>query len=201
MRFQRLAAALSIAVSGIVLPAAAQEAPAAPEAPAASAPLAAPQAPAPAGDPAQSEVRIKLRETHGDWEVRCALDESECFMYQLARDQGGNPVAEINIVRLEDGAPAAAGVTALTPLGTLLRPGLTLSVDDGERRSFPFLWCDASGCFARFALSTAEVDSLRQGSNARITLFSIGAPGTPVELDVSLAGFTAALNSLQPIQN
>jgi invasion protein IalB len=209
MRLHLLAAAFSIAAMSVAFPAAAQETPAeparpaAPEAPAAPAAPASPQAqpPAQTGDPAQSEIRIKLRETHGDWELRCAPDESECFMYQLARDQNGNPVAEINIVRLEEGSPAEAGVTVLTPLGTLLRPGLTLAVDDGERRSFPFLWCDASGCFSRFALGTEEVDALRQGTSARLTVFSVGAPQTPVDLSVSLVGFTAAISALEPIQN
>ncbi len=195
-----LATTLCLATLSLADRAPAQDAQPAPDAPAAAAP-ADPNPQAGTGDPAQSEFRIKLRETHGDWEVRCAPDESECFMYQLARDQNANPVAEINIVRLEEDAPANAGVTILTPLGTLLRPGLTLSIDGGERRSYPFLWCDASGCFARFALSDEEVAVLKKGSAATMTLFSVGAPGTPVDLRISLAGFTAAIDALSPVRN
>lgn len=154
-----------------------------------------------AADPAAPEMRIKLRETFGDWEVRCAPDESECFMYQLATDANDNPVAEINLVRLAEGSPAVAGATVLTPLGTLLRPGLAVQVDEEQQRSYPFAWCDAAGCFARFALDQEAVDTYKQGNAARMTLFSIGAPGTPVELSISLNGFTAAMDSLDPIPN
>lgn len=197
MTLKLLAATLSIAVIGLGFSARAQEAPAA-----APQEGTAPQTPQPqAGDPAQSELRIKLRETHGDWEVRCAPDDSECFMYQLALDQNRNPVAEINIVRLEEDSPASAGVTILTPLGTLLRPGVALSIDGGERRSYPFIWCDASGCFSRFALSEDEVGALKQGNTATLTLFSVGAPGTPVELRLSLSGFTASMDAIAPIPN
>ncbi|MEM8571655.1 MAG: invasion associated locus B family protein [Pseudomonadota bacterium] len=156
---------------------------------------------APLADPAQSEFRIRLRETHGAWEVRCAPNDSECFMYQLAYDANNNPVAEINVIRLEEGSPAEAGITVLTPLGTLLRPGITITVDGGERRSYPFIWCDNTGCFARFALSPEEVAGFRSGTSASMTLFSVGAPGTPVELAISLDGFTAGMEALNPIQN
>ncbi|WP_424933562.1 invasion associated locus B family protein [Amaricoccus macauensis] len=195
MKLQLLAATLTVTALSLGASAWAQEAQPAPAAPAPAAPG------SQVGDPAQGEIRIKLRETHGDWDVRCAPDESECFMYQLARDQNENPVAEINIVRLDNDSPASAGVTILTPLGTLLRPGLSLSVDGGERRSYPFIWCDAGGCFARFALSEEEVAVYEQGTNATLTLFSVGAPGTPVDLQLSLSGFTAAMDALEPIPN
>jgi invasion protein IalB len=219
-----LAAAATLAILPTQGMLAAQEAPAgqqplagdqptAPEAAPGAAPEAAPEAVPPAAqpgaaspdaaaaDPAAPEIRIKLREKHGDWEVRCAPDDSECFMYQLARDARSNPVAEINLVRLAGDSPAQAGVTVLTPLGTLLRPGLAVQIDEEQRRSYPFTWCDAAGCFARFALDEASVAAYRQGSDAKLTLFSIGAPGTPVELNVSLSGFTAAYDALQPIKN
>ena len=200
-RLAALSLSTALALSAALAPAFAQEAgteaPAAPAAPAPAAP--APEA-APAGDPAAAEMRIKRRESHGDWEVRCAPDESECFMYQLARDAQNNPVAELNIVRLPEGAPAVAGVTVLTPLGTLLRPGLAVQIDGGEKRSFPFTWCDAAGCFARFALDTASIEAYQKGTTAKLTLFSVGAPGTPVELNVSLKGFTAALDSIEPLK-
>ena len=73
-----------------------------------------------AGNPAKPEVMEIVRDTFGDWQVRCAPDGKECFMYQLALDQEKNPVAEVSILKLPEQAEAAAGVTVVTPLGTLL---------------------------------------------------------------------------------
>jgi invasion protein IalB len=171
------------------------------EAPAPLAPVA-PAAPGPAaGDPAAQENQINVRATHGAWEVRCAPDDSECVLYQLARDDQNNPVAELNIVKLAPDAQAAAGVNILTPLGTLLPPGLVLQIDDAQQRQYPFSWCDGAGCFARFAVDQASVDAMKRGSNAKLTLFSVGAPGTPVELDISLSGFTAGFDEIDPLPN
>jgi invasion protein IalB len=165
----------------------------------------APEAPGPqvpqAGDPTAGEVRLTVRATHGEWQVRCAPDDSECFMYQLAQDERDNPVAELNLVKLDDSTPAAAGFNVLTPLGTLLPPGLVVQIDGSEQRQYPFSWCDPAGCFARFAVDEATVEAMKRGSVATLTLFSVQAPGEPVVLEVSLSGFTAAFDSLDPIPN
>jgi invasion protein IalB len=180
----------------------AEEAPAAgapaTEAPAAEAPAPeAPAAEAPAGDPAAREVMEIVRETHGDWEVRCAPDGSDCFMYQLALDDQDNPVAEVSVLKLPAGAEAVAGVTVVSPLGTLLPAGVTLQVDGGERRQYPFGWCSQVGCFARFGLAAPAVDALKRGRGGTLTLASIAAPQTPLTLELSLTGFTAAYDSLE----
>ena len=92
-----------------------------------------------AGDPAQPEVMEIVRDTFGDWQVRCAPDGNECFMYQLAVDAEKNPVAEVSILKLPDAAEADAGVTVVTPLGTLLdhrrRACRSMPASSGSTRS------------------------------------------------------------------
>lgn len=151
-----------------------------------------------AGDPAAPEVREIVRESHGDWQIRCAPDGEECFMYQLVLDPEENPVAEFSLVRLPEGAEAAAGATVVTPLGTLLTAGLVLQVDSGEARQYPFSWCVQIGCFSRFGFDDASVAAMKRGSTAQMRLASIAAPEQPLTLDVSLSGFTAAFDSLEP---
>jgi invasion protein IalB len=151
----------------------------------------------PAGDPATQEIGECVRDTFGDWEVRCAPDLKECLMYQLARDQQGNPVAEVSIQKLPEVAEADAGVTVVTPLGTLLTAGVMLQIDAGERRQYPFAWCSQIGCFARFGLAKPSVDGMKRGKAGTIMLVSVGAPQTPVSLALSLSGFTAAYDSLE----
>lgn len=209
-------AALGLAVAA---PLAAQEAPAAPaEAPAAEAPAAAPAAPAaeapaagapaagdaaaaPAGGaapatPQQPQVMEIVKDTFGDWQVRCAPDGNECFAYQLALDPEKNPVAEVSILKLPEVAEADAGVTVVTPLGTLLTNGLVLQIDGGETRQYPFAWCSQVGCFSRFGLAKTAIDAMKRGKAGKVTLVSVGAPQTPVVLNLSLTGFTDAWNSL-----
>jgi invasion protein IalB len=197
-------------------------APAAPAAPAPAAPApdaAAPDAAAPEGQatapapaeggaaPAQGqaaapgqpqpEVMEVIKETFGDWQVRCAPDGKECFMYQLARDAQDNPVAEVSILKLPQVAEADAGVTVVTPLGTLLPQGVVVQIDGGEARQYPFAWCSQVGCFARFGLAPASIDGMKRGNAGKITLHSVGAPQAPVQLDLSLTGFTAAYDALE----
>ncbi len=168
----------------------ATDAPAAPAADAAAAPAA-------GAEPAQKpQVMEVVKDTFGDWQIRCAPDGNECFMYQLALDAEKNPVAEVSILKLPEAAEADAGVTIVTPLGTLLPQGVVIQVDGGEKRQYPFAWCSQVGCFARFGLTKPSVDAMKRGKGGKITLVSIGAPQTPVVLDLSLSGFTAAYDSL-----
>ena len=150
-----------------------------------------------AGDPAKPEVMEIVKDTFGDWQVRCAPDGKECFIYQLAVDQAKNPVAEVSILKLPEQSEADAGVTVVTPLGTLLTTGVIVQVDGGEQRQYPFAWCSQIGCFARFGLTKPSIDALKRGKGGKITLVSVGRPETPVVLDLSLSGFTAAFDSLE----
>ncbi len=178
----------------------AADAPATPAAPAA--PGAAPAAPAgEAAAPAQPqkpEVMEIVKDTFGDWQVRCAPDGNQCFMYQLALDAGKNPVAEVSILKLAGNTDAEAGVTVVTPLGTLLPNGVVVQIDTGEQRQYPFAWCSQVGCFSRFGLTKPAVDAMKRGKAGKITLVSITRPEAPVVLNLSLSGFTAAFESLQP---
>lgn len=157
-------------------------------------------APAPdaagAGDPAAGELTEIVRDTFDDWEVRCLASGEECFMYQLALDENDNPVAEVSLVKLPAGSGASAGATVVTPLGTLLTSGVTLQVDDGEQRQYPFNWCSQVGCFSRFGLDDGSVAAMKAGNTAQMTMASIGAPEAPITVPVSLMGFTAAYDSL-----
>ena len=138
-----------------------------------------------------------VRDTFGDWQVRCAPEGRECFMYQLAVDAQKNPVAEVSILKLPEQAEADAGVTVVTPLGTLLTAGVVVQIDAGEKRQYPFAWCSQVGCFARFGLDNPAVGVMKRGKAGKITLISVGNPQAPVTLDLSLSGFTAAFDSLE----
>ena len=141
-----------------------------------------------------------VRETHGIWEVRCVkIDEKEnCTLYQLLKDKNNISVAEINIEILPEGNQAAAGITVITPLGTLLTAQLGWSIDANRVRKYSFSWCEQSGCVARFGLTNEDVLSMKKGASGKVSVVSISNPEELFELTLSLNGFTAAWNSATP---
>lgn len=138
-----------------------------------------------------------VAETHTDWEIRCIGGEpaQSCRMFQALTDGEGTNVAEVNIVALPANGRARAGVTIITPLGTLLPPGVGIKVDSAQERAYPFSWCTQIGCFARFGFTGAEVDQLKRGAEASVNITAVVQPENPIALKLSLSGFTAAWNS------
>lgn len=138
--------------------------------------------------------------SEGDWEVRCIHTEDgfdPCQLYQLLQDDNGNSVAEFSMVALPDGAEAAAGATIITPLETLLTAQLTMAVDGGKAKRYPFTWCASVGCFSRIGFTAAEVAQLKKGAKAVVTIVPMVAPDQKVNLTVSLAGFTAGYEKMK----
>lgn len=157
--------------------------------------------PLPVGRPVQDIGASYTAETHGAWEIRCiraAEGEPEpCQLYQLLVDESDNPVAEMNIFDVPDEGQLIAGATVVTPLDTLLPPGIRLRIDEGPAVEYPFAFCQPVGCFARLGLTTDDVDALRAGGAAQVSMVPLPAPDQVVELEASLSGFTAAFAALE----
>jgi invasion protein IalB len=135
----------------------------------------------------------------GEWEQRCVKTEDgadPCQLYQLLKDDQGNAVAEISIFGLPAGQKAAAGATIIAPLETLLTEDVTMSVDSGQARKYPFSWCSSIGCISRVGFTQAEIDSFKKGNGAILTIVPVVAPDQKVELKVSLSGFTAGYDAV-----
>ncbi len=158
------------------------------------------------GEPVQTEPAVGepyVREEFGDWALRCVRTESgddPCQLYQLLADQNGNSVAEISIFPLPDNEQAAAGATVVTPLETLLTQQITLTVDGGQAKRYPFTFCTQIGCVARIGLLAEEVDQFRRGAQATVRIVPAAAPDQVVTLGVSLSGFTAGFAAVAETQ-
>ncbi|WP_327792938.1 invasion associated locus B family protein [Harenicola maris] len=140
-----------------------------------------------------------VAEEVGDWEIRCVRTETgkdPCQLYQLLVDDNGNSVAEFSLFNLRDGGQAVAGATIITPLETLLTQQITLSVDAGAGRKYPFTFCAAVGCFARVGFAESDVAGFRNGNQATVQIVPAGAPDQKVDLTLSLTGFTAGYANL-----
>lgn len=140
--------------------------------------------------------------TFNDWDILCnRIDEAGttlCEMYQLLRDPSDQPIAEISIAALPLGAEFAAGATITTPLETFLPTGLGWHIgNDEEMRLEGFRVCTVVGCVVRMGLSPEEIDRMKAGATATVTIAPFVAIDQPIEITVSLSGFTAAYGDLQ----
>jgi invasion protein IalB len=145
-----------------------------------------------------------IAETIGDWDLRCIKTEEgddPCQMYQLMSDDAGTPVAEISIFRLPEGGRAVAGATIIVPLETSLPQQLTMQVDSGDARRYPFSFCNPIGCLSRVGLVADEVAAFRKGNAATLTIVPALAPDQKVQLKLSLKGFTDTYGKTTIAQN
>ncbi|MDF3384202.1 MULTISPECIES: invasion associated locus B family protein [Sulfitobacter] len=139
----------------------------------------------------------------GSWEMRCIKTEEEvdpCQMYQLLADGEGAPVAEVSLFRLPDGGQAKAGATVVVPLETALPAQLTLSVDGGKARRYPYAFCNPVGCYVRMGLTDADIGAFKRGKEAVLTIVPALAPDQEVKLTLSLDGFTASYDEVSVIE-
>lgn len=151
----------------------------------------------PTSGPAPGEAY--LAEEHGDWELRCIAVEQglePCQLYQVLTDGSGGSVAEIVIFPLDQGQ-AVAGALVTTPLETLLTEQVTIAVDGGDGRSYPFSFCSDQGCVSRIGLTTDDLANFRQGVEARVRIVPARAPDQTVILTASLRGFTAGFAAME----
>ena len=135
----------------------------------------------------------------GAWQQNCvksADGKDPCQMYQLLKDQDQNPVAEFSMFPLPAGQAAAAGATIMVPLETLLTANLTIQVDGGTPKIYPFTFCAQPGCVARVGFTADEVAQFKKGAKADMTIVPAVDPTKKVVLNIDLKGFTAALDAV-----
>jgi TPR repeat protein len=154
----------------------------------------------PTADP---EIQIGaeyIKEEHGDWKIVCIRtgkdNKPNCRVFQLLKDESGSAVAKLSLLALSGEAKAAASVNFVAPLGTLLSAHVAMRIDAADAKRYPFVWCEKRGCVTRFGLTQPELENLKKGNQAIMTIVSVGAPKQPIGLVVSLKDFTAAWDSL-----
>jgi invasion protein IalB len=86
-----------------------------------------------------------------------------------------------------------AGATFIAPLETLLTAGMSLQIDTGAPKAYPFTFCAQVGCVARLGFTAEEVAEMKKGATATIIIVPYVAPTEQVKLTLSLKGFTAGL--------
>ena len=136
-----------------------------------------------------------LGEKFGDWSLKCIRTEDgndPCEMIQLLLNDQGQPMSEVSLFRIHEGKGAVAGANIIVPLETLLTTPMIVAFEEGTRKQYPYTFCNAIGCVARIGLTETEIDLMKKGAVARITVVHISRPKQPITFDMSLKGFTKA---------
>lgn len=144
------------------------------------------------------------RETFGDWDMACVKTETgddPCSMLQMLNADDGYPMAEVSMFRIEqEGGQAVAGATIIAPLETLLPQGITIAIDGAPGKRYNFTFCNPVGCVAQIGITQADVDAMKKGKEAKLSIRPAQAPDQLIELQLSLKGFTAAYDAVDIVQ-
>ncbi len=145
-----------------------------------------------------------VKEEFGDWDLACVKTETEadpCALVQLLTGQDGNPMAEVTVSRLQDGGVAVAGATVIVPLETFLPAQLELSIDGAPSKRYNYRFCNTVGCFSQLGLTQSDVDAMKGGSEAIVSVVPAQAPNQVLQMKMSLKGFTSGFETLIPRSN
>jgi invasion protein IalB len=151
-----------------------------------------------AQDATQAAETVKA--THGAWDVVCMTAKpDQCRLSQIGQTADGKKALIVNIGKLKDaktkdGKTIPAAIRITTPLGSILRAGVKVQIDQSEPQTGGFEVCIPSGCIVSDAISEEYLDRLKSGTVAKMS-FGILQQGE-VTVDISLKGFTKAFNAL-----
>jgi invasion protein IalB len=116
-----------------------------------------------------------------DWELRCITGAEEgqaerCEMFQLLLDDQDNPVAVFRVsVPLVDVEDQVAAAVIVTPIETLLTPGIRVRIDESEPVGVPYTLCEETGCLARIPLTDENVEAFKAGGDVFFDIFALAA--------------------------
>lgn len=134
-----------------------------------------------------------LVETYQDWVVACQGrdEQSFCVMRQVqSNNQTGQNVVTVEFSAVQD---KLNGVLLL-PFGLALTDGASVKIDADEKsQPVPFSTCLPQGCLAPVSFEADDVARLKGGTVLNIAARSL-SPSQPLDLKISLRGFSAALS-------
>ena len=134
----------------------------------------------------------------GGWRSRCEPTkgkiEGGCFVYKdLVLRQGGQRVLQF-AAGYAQATPDPIALLSL-PLGISLPPGVSLQVDQGKTITIMVERCEPTGCRAGLKLGPDLLRELIAGRTLKVSFHD--AERKPIEMQVALAGFSAALAEIK----
>ncbi|WP_338723097.1 invasion associated locus B family protein [Devosia sp. XK-2] len=133
-----------------------------------------------------------LRESHGDWQVTCAVPEGVVHCAMSQTQVNGESRQRVVSIELANGGDTIAVNGALVlPFGLDLASGVALRLDEASTGAAqPFRTCLPVGCVVDVAFEANTVASIRAGS--RLDVIATTDRGQEMIFTISLSGFSSA---------
>lgn len=170
----------------------AQDAPEAPELPTPQLPgtpaTPAPQATAPQAAAPEGSPWVKVCNTNPQ------TNDEVCVVTQELRADSGQPIAVVTLQMGQE--PGKYGLGIVVPIGFVLPPGISLTVDGNKLGTAQYTICipptnnQASVCLAQAPVGEDFVNALKGG--AELSLVVVNPQNRQIPIELSLAGFTKA---------
>lgn len=143
-----------------------------------------------------------LRESHGDWQVSCAIqaqaDGSKRKLCALSQEQFARDTRRrVLAVELHPDGGKAAGSLVL-PFGLALDQGAAYQIDDGQTSAtHRFRTCLPVGCLIDLAFDARTIAALRSGKALKVRAIADG--GQEMTFSISLAGYASAYDRVSAL--
>jgi len=137
-------------------------------------------------------------EKFGNWTAKCEEShgkvEGGCFIFQnLVLREGGQRVLQFAVGYVASSDEPIALLSL--PLGISLPPGVSIRIGDGAPTRVLVERCEPNGCRAGLKLKPALLRELMAGTQLTVTFHD--AERRPIDVPLSLEGFSAGLESLK----
>jgi len=115
-----------------------------------------------------------------------------CVMNQELRAETGQPIAAVTIQTT--GEPGKFGLGVVVPIGFLIPPGITLTVDGTKAGNAQFAIClppsnrQAPVCLAQAQVGEDFIAALKKGN--KLSLILVTPQNKPIPIEMSLNGFS-----------
>jgi invasion protein IalB len=151
----------------------------------------------PFASPAPAAAQGTLRESYGDWQIRCeqppGAPGEQCVLVQnVTAEDRENVGLSVIVLKTADGE--ARILRVLAPLGVILPQGLGLRIDNADVGRAGFVRCLANGCFAEVTLEDDLIGQLEAGTTATFIIYQTQEEG--IGIPISLEGFQEGFEAL-----
>ena len=149
--------------------------------------------------PAKAAAQGDIKNTFGDWELRCdkppgARNEQCVLMQWVAAEEEDRQELGLTVIALKTADKKARILRVLAPLGVLLPSGLGLKIDEADVGRAGFVRCLATGCVAEVMMDDTLIDQLKTGTTATFIIFT--TPEEGFGIPISLTGFAGGFDAL-----
>ena len=157
----------------------------------------------------QQPPKPELIATHGAWAVQCQVQPApagaeagtasvrSCGMVQTAKGERQGASLILIMVKEQQEGKDVTMMRVMAPIGVYLPLGVALEIDGDAVGRVPFTRCMPQTCIAIAEASPPTLDRMKKGGTANFIIYE--GPGSGMAMELSLKGFTAALDELNKL--